>query len=241
MRRPLVQLVRSVRSIPYRGSGRTCNVCGAEARAFLPFGNPRREEAQCWRCHSLDRHRFMWFFITRQLRDDLQPGSRLLHIAPEACLSSRLRTMLGSGYITADLHAAGVDVEMDITDIQFDDGHFDGICCSHVLEHVEDDHKALTEFFRILKPGGKALLAVPITVDVTYEDPDIVLPEERLQAFGQRDHVRCYGPDFLDRVAAAGFRVSRITPLGQLSADDRLSLGITEHAGDIFLAERPPA
>jgi len=238
MQKHLIQLTRAVRSIPYRGIGRLCDICGAESRKFLPFGMPRREDARCWRCHSLERHRFIWYFITHQLVSDLGPDTQLLHIAPEPCLISRLRDMLGSGYLTADLHVGDVDVVMDITDIQYDDTYFDWIYCSHVLEHVDDDHRALSEFFRVLKPGGRALLAVPITIDATYEDPTIVLPEERLKAFGQSDHVRCYGPDFADRVAAVGFHVTRITPGEHLTRDERVTLGITENAGDIFLAQK---
>ena len=81
--------------------------------------------------------------------------------------------------------------------------------------------------------------AVPISRQETYEDPTIVQPEERLKAFGQIDHVRVYGLDFKERVARAGFQVMRVTPEEYLTPPDREAFGITEHAGDIFLAKKP--
>ena len=98
-------------------------------------------------------------------------------------------------------------VEMDITDIQYPDDSFDAIYCSHVLEHVPDDAKAMSELYRVLKPGGWAILAVPIRGDTTFEDPTTTEPEERERLFGQSDHVRYYGKDFKDRLEAAGFEV----------------------------------
>ena len=181
----------------------------------------------------------MWRFIQEAIRPSFTAETVFLHIAPEACISRRLRELLGDGYATADRYAPDVDLQMDIMNIKFPADHFHYICCSHVLEHVDDDHKALNEFFRVLKPGGSALLAVPIDGVTTYEDPSIVLPEERARAFGQSDHVRAYGDDFIDRVAAVGFDVARFTADEHLSAENRLRFGITEHAGDIFLATKP--
>jgi predicted SAM-dependent methyltransferase len=97
---------------------------------------------------------------------------------------------------------------MDISDIQYRDNTFDVIYCSHVLEHVPDDRKALREFWRVLKVGGWAILQVPIISDVTFEDPTVTSPEERERLFGQHDHVRRYGPDYRDRLVDVGFSVT---------------------------------
>ena len=78
--------------------------------------------------------------------------------------------------------------KMDIQDIPLPDETLDVIYCSHVLEHVTNDRKAMAEFFRILKPGGYAMLAVPVTVEKTIEDPTITDPGERHRLFGQYDH-----------------------------------------------------
>jgi len=99
---------------------------------------------------------------------------------------------------------------MDVTNILYEDNHFDVILCSHVLEHVIDDKKAMMEFFRVLKPGGWAILQVPVLQDraTTFEDPRIISPQDRESVFGRKDHVRIYGLDFKNRLECAGFKVT---------------------------------
>jgi len=110
-------------------------------------------------------------------------------------------------YLSADLSAPDAMVKMDITDIQYPDNTFDVIYCSHVLEHLQDDRKAMGEFYRVLKPGCWAILQVPITADTTFEDPTVISPKEKERLFGQHDHVRRYGPDYKDWLMEAGFSV----------------------------------
>lgn len=99
--------------------------------------------------------------------------------------------------------------EMDIERIDYRDNTFDLICCSHVLEHVENDRKAIAEIYRVCKVGGGGIFLVPITsMPTTYEDPSITGPKERLVHFGDKGHLRIYGADFIDRLTSAGFRVS---------------------------------
>lgn len=197
-----------------------------------------REDARCVSCGAVERHRLFWLFLQR--RTDLfaapQQG-KMLHVAPESCFESRLREVVGKGYLTADLFAEGVDVKMDIRDIRFPDGSFDMIYCSHVLEHIPDDKQAMREFRRVLKSDGWAVLLVPITVEVTFEDPGITDPQERLRLFGQEDHVRRYGPDYADRLRAAGFSVSCILPRDFLSEREIEQMGITKAAGELFFCK----
>ena len=101
-------------------------------------------------------------------------------------------------------------VEMDLTDTRADDDSFDMILCSHVLEHIPDDRKAMAELHRILRTGGHLFIQVPIGDKPTYEDFSITSPQERERAFGQKDHVRIYGPDIVQRLADAGFRVQTV-------------------------------
>jgi ubiquinone/menaquinone biosynthesis C-methylase UbiE len=123
---------------------------------------------------------------------------------------------------------------MDITDIQYEDQSFDVIYCSHVLEHVQNDKKALRELFRVLKNDGWAILLVPITSETTVEDPSIVDPIERLRAFGQEDHVRKYGRDYVDRLREAGFTVE-ITKVDDLvCADEVVRMGLTPASGEVY-------
>ncbi|MDP9159525.1 MAG: methyltransferase domain-containing protein [Acidobacteriota bacterium] len=127
-----------------------------------------------------------------------------------------------------------VDVKMDISQIGYPDNTFDIIYCSHVLEHVPDDRKAMAELRRVLKPDGWAIILVPITGECTDEDPRCVHPEERLRRFGQEDHVRCYGLDYIDRLRSAGFSVTCIVPRDFLSPGEIQRMGITEAAGEIY-------
>lgn len=162
----------------------------------------------------------------------------MLHIAPEPALESRLRRIVGNGYLTADLLNKRVMTEMDITNIPHPDNHFDVIFCSHVLEHVQDDERGLRELSRVLNPNGWAILMVPIKADMTLEDPSVIDPEERKQVFGQQDHVRIYGNDFVDRVRKNGFNVTIVHPADFLSLGEIQLMGITSFAGDIFYCTR---
>ena len=131
----------------------------------------------------------------------------VLHFAPEHILDRAFKSLGNLDYMTADLAPDRAMVEMDITNITYEDNSFDVILCSHVLEHVPDDKKAMSELFRVLRLGGWAILQVPVLRKKTYEDPAIVTPEERERFFGQRDHVRIYGLDYRDRLESAGFNV----------------------------------
>jgi len=134
---------------------------------------------------------------------------RMLHISPDPSLEWRLAQEPHIGQLTADLDPAGVMVKMDISDIQFPDSSFEIVYCSHVLEHVPDDRRAMAELFRVLTPGGWAMLQVPLWDELTDEDPAVTAESERTARFGQRDHVRRYGRvDYPLRLAGAGFQVT---------------------------------
>jgi ubiquinone/menaquinone biosynthesis C-methylase UbiE len=153
---------------------------------------------------------------------------RMLHVAPERAFTTQLKRIPSLDYLTADLYNPRAMVKMDITDIQYPDASFDVIYCSHVLEHVPDDRKAMREFFRVLKPTGWAVLQVPITADHTIEDPSVVEPEERERLFGQKDHVRRYGPDYTQRLEEAGFTVKCIPASAVGDQHQRREVGILD-------------
>lgn len=125
-------------------------------------------------------------------------------------------------------------LKMDVTSTKQPDASFDVIYCSHVLEHVPEDRRALREFRRILKPGGWAVLLVPVIVEETFEDPTIQDPKERFRVFGHPGHVRAYGPDFADRARNAGFDVSVTYPDDLVSRSERVRMGLTSAAGEVF-------
>lgn len=234
----LTKLARFLGDLRFRGTGRLCEVCNASSKKFKPYGTPPRREACCRQCNSLERHRFLWHFLLANPDQLKIGGGKFLHVAPEACLRPHLHELVGPGYLTADMLKDSVDVKMDISDIQYPDDHFDAIYCSHVLEHVPDDRKAMREFARVLKPSGWAILLVPIDRETTYEDPLIQTPEGRLAAFGQEDHVRVYGNDYMGRLVDSGFRVKRICLADLLSGEQITTFGLGAATGDIFLCHK---
>jgi len=219
------------------GWRRFCPVCGCSCRSFRPYGRPRRPQARCPSCGSLERHRLLWLFLTAH--SDLFDGrpKSVLHLAPEACLEQQLSRRLGRGYLTADLFQPAM-IRMDLCSVPFPDGHFDAVLCSHVLEHVSDDRRAMGEIRRVLKTSGWAVLQVPITGEKTVEDPTVTTPQERERRFGQADHLRAYGLDFPERLQQAGFRVRTITIQELVGEQEMLHFGLGPAAGEIFFCTR---
>ena len=204
-----------------RDHAKHCPVCGQSFNHFLGFGLARRRNACCPGCGSLERHRFLWLHLEGTLR---VPGRRLsvLHIAPEACIRDRLAGLPGLRYRAIDLYRPDGAAAMDVTSLAFPGDSFDLVICSHVLEHVAQDRKALSEMARVLRPGGRAVLMVPLDLrrTVTCEDPAMVTAGQRLAAFGHPYHVRICGADYGERIAAAGFAVTRVDSVA-LSAHRR--------------------
>ena len=205
---PLTWLYHWFRALPYAGNAVVCPCCGGHFRRFLPMGYVVvRPYAVCPFCNAGERHRLLWLYLrnhTNLFHDCL----KVLHFAPEYILEQKFRRCSNLEYITADLNNPAM-LKVDITDIPFPDATFDVVLCSHVLEHVPDDRKAMHELYRVLKPGGWAILLVPIELDrtTTFEDPTVTDPQERLRLFNQIDHVRIYGRDYVDRLEGAGFTV----------------------------------
>jgi SAM-dependent methyltransferase len=191
----------------YMGNQVECPICKNHYRQFLPYGriNPR-PNALCPGCLSLERHRLIWLYL-QQKTNFFQQKLRVLHIAPEHCFMKPFEALHGERYITADIESPLAKVKMDIHEIPFGENHFDVVLCNHVLEHVKDDIKAMSEIKRVLKPDGWAILQVPFfspVPDVTFEDNSITDPREREKIFGQDDHVRMFGKDYTKRIATAG-------------------------------------
>jgi SAM-dependent methyltransferase len=215
----------------YRGSSVVCPLCGGSFRRFMPQRG--RPQALCPNpeCRTVERHRILWFFLEREVRI---AGLDVLHFAPEPSLEARIRSAPGVRYTSVDLDSPLAMVHADITALPFEDASFDLIVCSHVLEHVSDDARALSELRRVLRPEGSAVLLYPVDLsrDETYEDDSIVDPEARLRAFGQRDHVRWYGRDHLERLRSAGFDVGERRYLEELDGETRRVSGLWLADGD---------
>lgn len=169
---------------------------------------------------------------------------KILHVAPEHQLQRFLSGLKNLDYVTADISRHDVMVQMDLTGIQYHDDCFDGMICNHVLEHIVDDRRAMRELFRVLKPGGWAILQVPISrrLTETLEDHSIVSEADRERVFGQKDHVRIYGADYTERLQGVGFEVKvfkwrEVDHLGRFGGDqNRYALLQDEN---LFIAVKP--
>lgn len=215
----------------YRGSQVHCPICDTGFRTFLPYGriNPR-PNALCPNCLSLERHRLIWLYLQRRSAF-FEKKLSVLHIAPEACFINRFERLHGDQYITADIESPLAKVKMDIHQIPFPENTFDVVLCNHVLEHVNDDIKAMSEIRRVLRPNGFAILQVPFFKPVgqhTFEDNTITDKRERERIFGQDDHVRKYGLDYPQRIQRAGLTPIEDQFVNELSDEERSRYGLVK-------------
>ncbi len=203
------------------GSQRLCLLCGAKRKSFLPTGSRSkvlekykvigggyRPDVICPGCRSSNRERLMYFFLKGKKMFEKR-GIKILHFAPEKQLQQKLIEIPGVEYISGDNDLKRSSTKIDVRAISYPENYFDVVICSHVLEHVIEDVQAMGEFYRVLKPGGFAIVQVPISPILTksYEDISIVDPANRELAFGQNDHVRVYGQDFFERLRSVGFEI----------------------------------
>jgi SAM-dependent methyltransferase len=217
--------------------GVECPNCGWSGRAFKRRNRPGKPAPSllCRSCGSSSRHRFA--------RVALAPvfGQRIastLHFAPERSIEPWLRA-LSSEYLSVDLASPRAMQRMDITRLPLEDDRFSMVWCSHVLEHIDDDRRAMAELFRVVRPGGMAAIMVPIYGDATREDSAITTPAERLRHFGQQDHVRTYGLDIERRLGAAGFRVE-VLRVGDLPEQARARHALDyPSTREIFVCRKP--
>ncbi|AHF68541.1 MULTISPECIES: class I SAM-dependent methyltransferase [Pseudomonas] len=213
---------------------RTCPVCSCRFPNFYPLGRTYLEAAHrlnvhysmedyetlnvsqysCPECAASDRDRLYALFSMHMLNNPQGKELRILDIAPAPVLSRFLRSLPNARYRSADLFSPMADDKVDIMDMNiYPNESFDFIVCSHVLEHVRDDAKAMSELYRVLAKGGSAILMVPLllTATTTDEDPDEENVDERWARFGQDDHVRMYAKhDFVTRLETAGFQIDAL-------------------------------
>lgn len=217
---------------PYKGKAFYCSVCDTGLKYFNPLPLHYFEQLDkhqyihpiftaetinifqytCPACGASDRDRLYALYLKRQF-EKLSPYKEysFIDFAPAMSLANFIKKMPCLKYRSADLYMDGVDDKVDITDLSvYRDDSVDFLLCSHVLEHIEEDRKAMRELYRILKPGGWGIIMVPVLLSLKeiYENYSITSEADRWKHFGQNDHVRIYSKSgFIERLEEAGFFV----------------------------------
>ncbi|MFV8268531.1 class I SAM-dependent methyltransferase [Flavobacterium sp. GT2N3] len=227
----LSYVARPVLAFALKGTTFTDPIDGKSFKMFLPYGyGTQRNNVLSPSTLSLERHRLLWLYLNDetdffqselvsdsvtnskriQLRDaETNSALKVLHFAPEQAFYKLFRNQQNLDYTTTDLFSPLADVKADICNLPFEDNQYDVILCNHVLEHIPDDTKAMEELYRVLKPGGMAILQIPqdLSRATTFADDTITDQKERAKIFGQYDHVRIYGRDYFDKLRSVGFKV----------------------------------
>ncbi|MFK2903231.1 methyltransferase domain-containing protein [Dyella ginsengisoli] len=234
-----------------------CVMCGHRVWCFMPYmrgsaGVPELMRVintvgsdpdwfECPRCGAHDRERHLLMYLEKTDMLMGMRGKAVLHFAPEKRLALRISDVAPARYVPCDLYPSSPDVQrVDMLQMQFADQSFDVVIANHVLEHVDDDLKALKEIHRVLKSGGHAILQTPYSAKLhrTWQDPGIDTDAARLQAYGQADHVRLFGRDIFDRIVAAGFECHVQQHADLLGDVDARSCGVNP-IEPLFLFRKP--
>ncbi|UAY50723.1 class I SAM-dependent methyltransferase [Ferruginibacter albus] len=247
-------LKKQIKLLLHKGNKYTCPFCNYSSKDLsiigvnLPVliekqvvgGGERR--GGCYNCDSTDRERLLLVYLKEKLNiASIAKEMNVLHIAPEKNLANILLKLDFKSYILGDLYTDGYSYpeyvqNMNVLNIPYDNNTFDLIICNHVLEHIPTDTDAMKELQRVLKPGGKAILQVPISKNTlkTFEDFSITDPKQREMLFGQYDHLRLYGQDYVQRLEQSGFKVNRIN-----ISSEFIKYGVNEDE-ELFICEKMP-
>lgn len=218
----------------YKGDKVECPVCEKSFSKFLSYGSEvaHRENVLCPYDLTLERHRLMWLYLKNHTDFFTKSNLKVLHIAPEQCFHKRFKNQKNLDYLTGDLVSPIADMHFDLHDIPLEDNRFEVVFCNHVMEHVDDPIQCMKELYRVMQPGGWAIMQVPQDFNraETYEDPTITSPEEREKHFWQKDHVRLFGRDYPQYLEKAGFEVEEFDIKKELSPDqiERMRLSQSE-------------
>jgi ubiquinone/menaquinone biosynthesis C-methylase UbiE len=162
----------------------------------------------------------------------LASAPTFLHIAPEVSLMRQFNKIYtgekSERYVTADLESPLAKVKMDVQAIPFPDNSFEVVFCNHILEHVTDDLRAMSEMYRVMRSGGWGVMLSPVDEGraVTFEDDTVTDPTERTRLFGQYDHRRVYGRDYADRLRSVGWQVEEIDYFATLTPAEQTLYGL---------------
>lgn len=236
----VTEIFLGLRALLFVGSKYVCPCCGWKLRAFTAGGVSlkQRELSYCPRCNSKARHRRIWLFLEE--RTNLFSAQlRLLEVGPKFSFARRFLKMTNLNYVAGNLQKhPNTNLRLDVTSLPLFSDSFDALICVHVLEEVINDQLAMDEMYRVLKPGGWAVISVPTNMDArTYEDWSIVQPDERQRAFGEPAHVRVYGYDLKDRLRSSGFEV-KVDLSSDMPIEKRSKYGLRNDE-NIFYCRKP--
>lgn len=214
------------------GSEKYCIVCNRSFHSFKPYNNVPdskifkenhiigagyRKNYMCPYCETIDRERWQQYVITNHT-NILTKQSRVLHFAPEKNIYDILHHNCKTDYYPCDILPWDNFLKIDITNIPFQNNYFDYVITNHVLEHVKNENEAVKEVMRVLKKDGTWIFSFPICTNaITFEDDSITEPSSRLNYFGQIDHVRLYGNDYIERFQIYGLSIKIFQPADELS------------------------
>jgi len=217
----IIVCLRYVNYLLYAGSRFACPCCNGHFRKMQPYkayyyvrgklADHYTPNAICPVCASSIRHRFLLTFLLSHT-NILKSKIKLLHFSPQVGIYKFIKRQKNVEYIIGDIDPSryGGTRKVDITNISFPANSFDAVLVSHVLEHIKDDAQAISELYRVIKPGGWALIAVPIYGNETYEDTSLDF-KGREKMYGMGDHMRANRLDFKQKLSKAGFRVDIYT------------------------------
>lgn len=214
--------------ILFRGNKFKDPINGKSYRKFLPYGYVKqRNNALSPGTLSLERHRLLWLYLNNET-NFFSKTLKVLHIAPEQCFYNLFKNLKNINYTTFDLNSPLADIKGDICNLPFKENSFDFILCNHVLEHINDDKKAMKELYRVLNKNGTAILQVPINQksSKTFEDSSIVDKKERIEKFGQYDHIRLYGLDYFKKLESFGFKVDPLKYSKEFTESEIIKYGL---------------
>ena len=226
----------------YRGDNVECPVCEKSFSKFLSYGSnvAHRENVLCPYDLTLERHRLMWLYLTRKTDFFSAESLKVLHIAPEQCFLPHFKKQNNLDYTTADLVSPIADIHFDLHDIPLEDNQYDVVFCNHVMEHVDDPIRCMSELNRVMKPGGWAIMQVPqdMSRTETYEDKSITSPDEREKHFWQKDHVRLFGKDYPSYLEKAGFKVDEFDLNTEFDATEVVKFRLMQKE-ILYIARKP--
>lgn len=233
-RNHLIYLKNRIKAKFLKGDNYYCNCCNASFKRFLAKGNIPRDNAMCPNCMSLERTRVLFEYLKNET-EIFKKKIKVLHFAPEKGLFDKLKR-LNIEYIDGDINPALARNVIDITNIPYSDNYFDLIICSHVLGHVPDERKALSELKRVLSKNGKALIMslIDLNSKETFEDPNIKTPQAKLKSYGEPDLERLYGLDFGERLSKEGFIVEEIDYRNSIEKNLRNKLSVGDGSRELI-------